>query len=385
MVADFSVSTAWRDTLHLALLTWYDEQARTLPWRSNPTPYRVWMSEIMLQQTQVTTVLPYFERWMAKFPTVTDLAEAPLETVLKTWEGLGYYARARNLHKAAQVVVQEYNGELPDTVEGLLKLPGIGVYTAGAIASIAFGRKAAAVDGNLKRVFARLMAYEPPINTPSAEKDLWAIAEVLLPEDRAGDWNQALMDLGATICLPRNPRCLLCPLRDECRANQLGLVHELPRKNARAPRPHYTVVAGVIWNPARDYLLIAQRPHDKMLGGLWEFPGGKIEAGETLEAGLQRELREELAIEVEVGDELTIVDHAYTHFSITLHAFHCIHRGGDPQAIGVADFRWMRPDELLVLPYPRTDLQIIQALQTESGNGGFTTEDTERTKNDKRI
>lgn len=367
MAADFSVSPAWRETLHHDLLTWYDDQARTLPWRSDPTPYRVWISEMMLQQTQVTTVLPYFERWMTKFPTVIELAEASLETVLKRWEGLGYYARARNLHKAAQMVVNEFNGVLPDTVEELRKLPGIGAYTAGAIASIAFGRNAVALDGNLKRVFARLMAYETPINTPSAEKDLWAIAEVLLPDERAGDWNQALMDLGATICLPRNPRCLLCPLRDECRANQLGLVHELPRKNARAPRPHYTVVAGVIWNQAYDHLLIAQRPHDKMLGGLWEFPGGKVEAGETLEVALQRELQEELAIEVEVGNELTIVDHAYTHFSITLHAFHCTHTGGSPQSIGVADFRWCRPDELLELPYPKTDLQIIQALQAERG------------------
>lgn len=365
MVADFSISPMWRDTLNHALLTWYDEQARELPWRSDPTPYRVWMSEIMLQQTQVTTVLPYFARWMAQFPTVTALAHAPLESVLKTWEGLGYYARARNLHKAAQLVVAAYGGQLPDTVEGLLALPGIGAYTAGAIASIAFGRKAAAVDGNLKRVFARLLAYEVAINTPSAEKDLWAIAESLLPNERSGDWNQGLMDLGATICLPRNPRCLLCPLRDECRAHQLGLVHELPRKNARAPRPHYTVVAGVIWNQSRDRLLIAQRPEDKMLGGLWEFPGGKVEDGETLEAGLQRELREELEIEVVVGAQLTVVNHAYTHFSITLHAFHCTHIGGEPQAIGVANFRWLSPDELLVLPYPRTDLRIIEALQNE--------------------
>lgn len=367
MVADFSVPSTWRDTLNHALLTWYDQQARDLPWRSDPAPYRVWMSEIMLQQTQVTTVLPYFARWMAQFPTITDLATAPLETVLKTWEGLGYYARARNLHKAAQVVVEEHNGIVPDTVEGLRALPGIGIYTAGAIASIAFGRKAAAVDGNLKRVFARLMAYETPINTPAAEKELWAIAETLLPDERAGDWNQGLMDLGATICLPRNPRCLLCPLRDECRANQLGLVHELPRKNARAPRPHYTVVAGVIWNQAHDRLLIAQRPHDKMLGGLWEFPGGKLETGETLEAGLQRELREELAIEVEVGEELTVVEHGYTHFSITLHALHCTHISGDPQPLGVADFRWLPPDELLALPYPRTDLQIIKALDRVRG------------------
>jgi A/G-specific adenine glycosylase len=362
MVADMIVSPEWRTTLNENLLSWYDQQARTLPWRSDPTPYRVWISEMMLQQTQVTTVLPYFERWMAQFSTVAQLAAAPQEQVLKAWEGLGYYARARNLHKAAQGIVEEHGGVLPDTVEGLRALPGIGAYTAGAIASIAFGRKAAAVDGNLKRVLARLTAYDLPINTPAGEKALWAIAEAILPDERAGDWNQALMDLGATLCLPRAPRCLLCPVRAECRANELGMVHELPRKNARAPRPHYTVVAGVIWNAAHDHLLIAQRPQDKMLGGLWEFPGGKVEGDETLEQALVRELREELAIEVEVGDELTVVNHGYTHFSITLHALHCTHLSGEPQCLGVADFRWLPLDELLVLPYPRTDLQIIEAL-----------------------
>ncbi len=371
MVADFPVSPIWRDTLNHALLTWYDDQARDLPWRTLPTPYRVWISEIMLQQTQVTTVLPYFARWMAQFPTVSDLARAPLETVLKNWEGLGYYARARNLHKAAQVVMDTYGGTLPDTVAGLRELPGIGAYTAGAIASIAFGQKAAAVDGNLKRVFARLLAYDTPINTPVAEKALWAVANDLLPEVRAGDWNQALMDLGATICLPRNPRCLLCPLRDKCRAHQFGLVNELPRKVARSPRPHYTVVAGVIWNQSHDRLLIARRPDDKMLGGLWEFPGGKIEAGESLESGLQRELREELAIEVQVGKEIIVIDHAYTHFSITLHALHCTHIRGEPQAIGVADFRWLRLEELRALPYPKTDLQIIGALEKQNVKDGL--------------
>jgi A/G-specific adenine glycosylase len=355
----------WRSALHEALLRWYDAQARDLPWRATPAPYAVWVSEIMLQQTQVATVLPYYERWMAQFPTVEALAAAPLDAVLKAWQGLGYYARARNLHKAAQQVVAAHGGQLPDSVEALLKLPGIGRYTAGAIASIAFGRRAAALDGNLKRVFARLTALEEPINRPAGERALWAIAETLLPEQRVGDWNQALMDLGATVCISGTPRCLLCPLRGLCEAQRQGKQDEIPHKIARKPRPHYTVTAGVIWDGAREHLLIAQRPEDKMLGGLWEFPGGKCEPGESLAECLQRELREELAIEVEVGEELVVVEHGYTHFSITLHALHCTHIAGEPTPLGVAACRWVTLDDLDAFPWPRTDLQIIEALRVK--------------------
>ncbi|MGB0385623.1 MAG: A/G-specific adenine glycosylase [Ardenticatenaceae bacterium] len=359
----FEISPESKGALHERLLEWYDTQARDLPWRNSNDPYAIWMSEIMLQQTKVATVIPYFERWMARFPTVEALAAAPLDAVLKAWEGLGYYARARNLHRAAQLVVSDYDGQLPHTVKELLKLPGIGQYTAGAIASIAFGEPAPALDGNLKRVFARLTSLEEPINRRAGEKELWAIAEALLPEERVGEWNQALMDLGATICISRTPRCLLCPLRGLCDAQKKGLQSSIPIKIARRPRPHYTVTAGIIWDEAHERILIAQRPTDKMLGGLWEFPGGKCEPKESLHACLQRELREELAIEVEVGDLVTVIKHGYTHFTITLHAFHCTYRTGTPTALEVADFRWVTMAELDRFPWPKTDLQIIEALR----------------------
>lgn len=362
---NFEITNQWSHTLHQKLLTWYDEQARDLPWRETHEPYAIWISEIMLQQTQVATVIPYFERWMERFPTVQALAEAPLDAVLKMWQGLGYYARARNLHKAAQLVVSDYDGQLPNTVEELLKIPGIGQYTAGAIASIAFGMRAPALDGNLKRVFARLTALEEPINRRPGEKALWAIAETLLPEERVGDWNQALMDLGAMICISRTPRCLLCPLLGHCKAQKRGWQTTIPVKISRRPRPHYTVTAGVIWDDKHEKILIAQRPTDKMLGGLWEFPGGKCEANESLHACLQRELQEELAIEVELGDKITTIEHGYTHFTITLHAFHCTHKRGEPQLLGVADFRWVQPAELDAFAWPKTDLQIIEALREE--------------------
>jgi A/G-specific adenine glycosylase len=359
----FQPPPGWTSALHERLLDWYSTQGRDLPWRKHRDPYVIWVSEVMLQQTQVAIVVPYYERWMAQFPTVEALAAAPLDRVLKAWQGLGYYARARNMHRAAQMIVVEHRGQFPDTVASLLELPGIGRYTAGAIASIAFGRRAAALDGNLKRVLSRLTVLETPVNSHEGEKRLWMTAEALLPARDVGAWNQALMDLGAMICVTSAPRCLLCPLVGLCEAQRLGQQERIPRRVARKPRPHYTVTAGIIWDSARERLLIAQRPQDKMLGGLWEFPGGKCQEGETLEECLQRELREELAIEVEVGEEVTVVEHGYTHFSITLHAFNCTHISGVPASLGVADWRWVTLDELSVFPWPRTDQKIIEALR----------------------
>ncbi len=344
-----------------ALLDWYDTYQRDLPWRRTRDPYAVWVSEIMLQQTQVARVVDYFTRWMERFPTVQALANAPLDDVLKLWEGLGYYSRARHLHKAARIIVQERGGRFPRTAAEWQRLPGVGPYTAAAIASIAFDEPVAALDGNLKRVLARVCLVETPIDTPAGTRILNEIAQSLVPSYRPGDWNQALMDVGANICTPRSPQCLLCPVQTGCAAMRVQRQHEVPRRQPRRKRPHYTVTAALIWNDAGQ-LLIAQRPHDKMLGGLWEFPGGKCEEGETLEACLQREIREELGIDIEVGDHLTTVEHAYTHFSITLHAFHCRFCGGEPQTLGVADWRWVFPDELDAFAWPSTDAKIIAAL-----------------------
>ena len=198
------------------LLAWYRHHARTLPWRDHPDPYAVWVSEIMLQQTRVETVIPYFEKWMRLFPTVRDLADASEQDVLNAWEGLGYYSRARNLYKAAQIVAEKHDGELPRNLDDLHALPGIGRYTVGAIASMAFGMDEPTLDGNLRRVFARLFDVTEPADAPAGEKILWALAAGHLPKGKAGAYNQALMDLGATICAPKNPRCLICPLMEIC-------------------------------------------------------------------------------------------------------------------------------------------------------------------------
>lgn len=281
-----------------ALLAWIDAgQLRDLPWRVEPRdPYAVWVSEIMLQQTQVATVIPYLKRWLARFPTVEALAAAEQADVLKAWEGLGYYSRARNLHKAAQQIVAQHGGRLPADRHALLALPGIGRYTAGAILSIAFGQRAAVLDGNVKRVLARVWDVEGEIGQSATETYLWHLAEDLVAAvepQQAGPLNEALMDLGATVCLPQRPRCLLCPLYAPCLARQRGTQEERPVRSARKPLPHFDVTAAVLRRPGQpEQFLIAQRPPEGMLGGLWEFPGGKQHAGETLPDCLRREMQE---------------------------------------------------------------------------------------------
>jgi A/G-specific adenine glycosylase len=350
----------------LQLLDWYDRHAAALPWRDSRDPYRVWLSEIMLQQTQVETVIPYYLRFLSAYPTVADLAAAPLDDVLKLWEGLGYYNRARNLHRAAQIVASQHSGSFPSTADELQALPGIGRYTAGAIASIAFDQRAPVLDGNVIRVFARLLDLPDDVSQPATQARLWAQAEAWLPDQRAGDYNQALMELGRTVCKPRAPLCDQCPLAQVCLARAHGTQAERPVKARKAATPHYDVTAGLIWNAIGE-LLIAQRPLDGLLGGLWEFPGGKQEVGETLPECLRRELREELAIEVEVGELFTVVRHGFTHFKITLHAFTCRYVDGEPQAIGVRDWAWVEPAQLDAYSFGKADRQVIAALRARGG------------------
>jgi A/G-specific adenine glycosylase len=351
--------------LRRGLLEWYDCHRRELPWRDELDPYRVWISEVMLQQTQVTTVAPYYERFLARFPTLADLAAAPLDDVLKAWEGLGYYARARNLHAAARQVMAEHNGRLPGSYAALRRLPGFGDYTAGAVASIAFEERVPAVDGNVKRVLARLFAVTEDVTRGATARRLRAIAAALVPRDRPGDFNQALMELGATLCVPAAPRCLLCPVREECQAQAQGIQDALPVKARRPERPHYDVTAAVV-RAADGRLLIAQRKPDAMLGGLWEFPGGKCDPDETLPDCLRREICEELGLEIEVGRYLTTLEHGYTHFRITLHVFACRPLAGEPQALDCADWRWVRLDELDQFAFPATDRKIIEMLRDGS-------------------
>lgn len=350
----------WAIALRRALLDWYAKAGRKLPWRNHPDPYAVWISEIMLQQTQVKTVLSYFQRWMVRFPTVQSLALADQTAVLKQWEGLGYYARARNLHRTAQIITERYGGEFPQTFEHVLALPGIGRTTAGGILSSAFNQPWAILDGNVKRVLARLVALDRP---PARAMDrLWALSEFLLDPVNPRDFNQALMDLGATLCTAKNPACLICPWRSPCAAYNLGTQSELPMRESKGPLPHKVIAVAVIGNDQAQ-VLIDRRRQEGLLGGLWEFPGGKLEANETLEDCVRREVQEELAIAIEVGEQLMTLDHAYTHFKVTLHVFLCRHLSGEPQTLECDEVRWVTLEELDHYPFPKANTKIIEALK----------------------
>jgi len=345
------------------LLAWYRRHGRTLPWRGHPDPYAVWVSEIMLQQTRVETVIPYFERWMRLFPDTRALANASEQEVLNAWEGLGYYSRARNLHKAAKIVVEQHNGELPRDLDALRKLPGIGRYTVGAVASIAFGMDEPTLDGNLRRVIARLFDVTEPADSPAGEKILWQLAAEHLPKGKASDYNQALMDLGATICLPKNPRCLLCPLMEMCRARKNGTQDGLPVLKPKKEVPHYIHAAGVIikriGSPPYETVLLAKRPSQGLLGGMWEFPNGRVNNDPA--RGLTKALETGYRLKVQKKEALGIVQHAYTHFRVTVHAFRC-------ELISMSknkDMKWLRISELENYPMGRIDRQIARKLTTD--------------------
>jgi A/G-specific adenine glycosylase len=343
------------------LLAWYAQHARDLPWRGQNDPYAVWVSEIMLQQTRVETVIPYFTRWMERFPTLHALAHSTEQEVLKLWEGLGYYSRARNLHRAARLMVEQYGGEFPRDLKELRRLPGIGRYTAGAIASIAFGVDAPALDGNIRRVLARLFNVAEPIRSSQGERRLWELAAMHLPPGRAAAYNQALMDLGATICTPQKPACDRCPIRQFCQAWQLGVQDERPVRLQNPATPHHVVTAAVIRKG--EQVLLAQRPKSGLLGGLWEFPGGKLQAGESLTECLQREIREELGAEICVQQEIGVYRHAYTHFRVTLHAYHCsLKDGAHPRPLQVEDIRWATLTSLNDYPMGKIDRLIARDL-----------------------
>ena len=353
-----------RTAVRKRLLPWFAQNARDLPWRAEPRPpYAVWISEIMLQQTRVDTVIPYFLRFLARFPDPASLAAAPLQDVLKLWEGLGYYTRARQIHKAAQLLVRDHGGRLPSDPAQLAALPGLGPYTTAAVASFAFGIPLAVLDGNVIRVLARLLALPDDVGLPATKKKLQLLADALLLKDQPGAVNEAWMELGAILCTPRAPRCPDCPLRAVCRAAQLNTPEAFPKKKKKMKVPHKVVGAAVILN-AKNQILIAQRKAEGgMLAGLWEFPGGKIAEGETMPQCIARELKEEMGIAIEVGPHLVTVPHAYSHFTIELHAHFARIRSGRPRHIECADHAWVTREQFNDYPFSKADLDIIRALR----------------------
>ena len=359
-IVEYRLDARQIDTFRCTLLDWYGEHKRDLPWRRTRDPFAVWVSEIMLQQTRVDQVRPYYERFMDRFPTVEHLGKAPLDDVLKAWEGMGYYARARNLHRAARRVVDEYGGQIPDDPARISDLAGIGPYTAAAISSIAFGRDCPVVDGNVVRVLSRLFHLTGNPATSAARKKIDGLAGRLLARGRAGDFNQAMMELGATICTPRQPRCGACPVKPYCEARKtLPDPSVLPRKRPRAQRPHLHVAAAIVRR--NDEVLIVRRPTDGLLGGLWEFPGGTVGNQVERETFLSEEMKNTLGIDVRVDHAVATLRHAFTHFEMTLQGYSCSYVEGVARHRDGNVCRWVPFENLGRFAFPRAYRRLIEA------------------------
>ena len=343
------------------LLAWYAQHRRELPWRKSQDPYAVWVSEMMLQQTQVRTVIPYFQRWMQRFPNVSALANADESEVLHAWQGLGYYSRARNLRRAAQEMLRVHEGRVPDQVSQLLALPGIGPYSAGAIASIAYGHAEPLVDGNVIRVLSRLFALRGDPNKAPLKAEIWAHARALVPKRAAGDFNQSLMELGATVCTPRAPRCPTCPLADHCQAFAQDLVELLPELPTRAKASAVHVVAAIATRAGR-VLVTKLRPDAPRWAGMWLFPHAEVGSDETAEAAVARALSSTVGLRGQATELLCVVRHTVTRFRITLDAYRTSTSAGVAKALTASECAWKRPAELLDLAMPNAHRQIAERL-----------------------
>ncbi|MDI6401569.1 A/G-specific adenine glycosylase [Balneolaceae bacterium ANBcel3] len=346
------------------LLSWFHRNKREMPWRNTRDPYLIWLSEIMLQQTRVDQARPYFDRFAKRFPNIRTLAEAPLDDVLLHWEGLGYYSRARNLHKAAKQLAEKYDHTFPEEYEEVLSLPGVGPYTAAAVMSIAMSKPYAVVDGNVIRVISRLFAIDTDTRKSATWTRINELASALMEEHEPGDFNQALMELGASVCAPNNPDCGHCPFQNVCMAHQDDRTRDIPYKSPAKKKPHYPIAVAVIIDQ-ENRILICRRPEEKMLGGLWEFPGGKVEAGEAPDAAAQREALEEVGLHIsaEPSPFLTL-KHTYSHFSITLSAFFArctspeqrpVSKNGEPQ-------KWVDKRQLGNFAFPKANKRITDYL-----------------------
>jgi A/G-specific adenine glycosylase len=342
------------------LLSWYCLHKRDLPWRRTNSPYHIWISEIFLQQTKVSTVIPYYLQFIKRFPSIEKLASADLQDALKCCEGIGYYSRIRNMHRTAQIIEHDLQGKFPVHFSDLLKLPGIGLYTAAAICSIAYDQRIAAVDGNVLRVLSRIFTIRGDITSLRIRDKIRVLASAIMPLRCCGEFNQALMDLGAIVCLAKNPLCDQCPVAGFCAAKRLNIQDRLPVRRKRKAVPHYHIAVGLIWKNGK--LLITRRKEKGRLGGLWEFPGGKIEKGESIEHCIQREIMEEVNISVVVKDFFMQLNHTYTHFRITLYVYHCQWVEGVPRCTSCTDWRWVKVDQLDQFPFPKANKKIIAAL-----------------------
>ena len=343
------------------LLEWYKSNQRDLPWRKTKDIYAIWVSEIMLQQTQVAAVIPYYHRFLESFPTIERLARAEEQELLKQWEGLGYYSRVRNLHRAAKRVMDLYKGKIPTAPEEFRTLPGVGPYIAAAVLSIARGLPLPVVDGNVMRVITRFRSIDEDIRKNAVRDRISKALQEIIPKAGAGDFNQALMELGASVCTPKGPLCTACPLSKNCTAYQTQTIHRYPFKSPSRPVPEYNVSIGIILKGERFY--IQKRPSDGHLGGMWEFPGGKAKEGESPEQALIRECREEIGAGIDIVQPLALVHHAYSHFKIHMSVFICRLKEGDVHPPQDQPFQWITAAELERYPFPGANHKFFPALR----------------------
>ena len=356
--------TRFRDLL----IRWFRAHQRHLPWRQTKDPYHIWVSEVMLQQTQVKKVLSYYEKFIRRFPDIQTLGKADLQTVLKVWEKMGYYGRARNLHRAAQIVVRDMGGKIPAEYTTFRELPGVGDYIGAAVQSIGFNNPYAVVDGNVKRVVSRLFLIDSPLDRTASLRRVGQRAAELLDSERPGLFNQAMMELGAMVCHPRRPRCSACPVSVFCQAFHTHRQDEIPVSARTRSVPEHHIAAGVIHRD--DLVLITRRKPSGLLGGLWEFPGGRVMRGETAEKACLREIKEEVNLSVDIIEPLTRIRHAYTHFRIVMDVFRCRYRSGHIVLRGPVDYRWITIDEIDDFPFPVANHKFIPLLE-ESEQGRF--------------
>ncbi len=357
-----------RKRIQQGMLSWFRDHGRDLPWRRDYAPYRVWISEIMLQQTQMERGVEYFLNWMAQFPTVADVAEASEQKILRNWQGLGYYDRARNLHKAAKQIVDQHRGNLPRSHAQLLELPGIGPYTAAAIASIAYNLDFPVVDANVERVYSRIFNIESPIKEKISVARVRQIAEELLPAGNAREYNQALMDFGALVCTPKNPQCEHCFCSDMCVAFEKNLVHLRPVTRKKEKQILVEMASGILFH--RGLIYIQQRLENDVWGGLWEFPGGRLKKNEPPEKALVREFAEETEFQVEIDRKISTVTHYYTKYKVLLTCFTCILKDHCPEDLplpvlhAAQQYRWVKPEELDNFGFSAGHTKILDYVRT---------------------
>ena len=346
-----------------SLFNWFHKNSRNLPWRKSYSPYQVWISEIMLQQTQMDRVVVYFNKWIKRFPGVASITGAGEEEVLKLWEGLGYYSRARNIIKTAKLLIENHQGKLPADHQALIGLPGIGPYTAGAIMSIAFNREYPLVDANIERLFARLFNLGKPVKDKKTHTFIWQKAKELIPRGRAREFNQALMELGALVCIPQNPRCKICPVAAHCLAFSLDLVSKRPVPGKPSKTIFIEMATGIVEHDGR--MLIQKRKPTGVWPNLWEFPGGRLEPGETPEMALVREYLEETELTVGNLRKITTVQHSYTIYRVTLHCYFCSLLDGrhEPVLHTAQEYRWVAPEELSDYAFPAGHRKFIKYFQ----------------------